>query len=346
MDFNVVLVLVFVVSVVAILEKFYLQPNLSLKIGSRIKCRVVAVNIDRRVVYLTNRLEYLSEHCDLLLSLDKAKINHNYMGTVMKVNNSALPENPFALVKFFNNVKGILFRHHIGANFKYVIEGQTMLFSVVEKQNEKVILGLASNYTFEVGRVYQARVSKCLETDLEIDVIMRTKTSSGYNDEDEYKTVKVLLPIRLLSDHCDLWRAVLHTFTPGQYISVLGLPGNILSYRDAKYFQENIRLKMPSFRGLEDGDLLRVSVKDMQSDVVEVMPCLSGHNRPQKVHTNMILNNVQTTMEQSIAPLQLEQILYAKVLAKDFATKTISLSMKFTDIWNGKLQESFKYCKR
>lgn len=311
----------------------------ALEKNAQVKCRVVDINKERRTIYLTNRTEFMAKDCELLLSLEDAKINSNYMGTVMKVTNSEIPGNSFALVKFFNNIKGILYERRVGDNYKNILEGHTMLFSVLEKQEEKVIVGLASNYSFEVGRIYEAKVLSRLENGLEVEV----STQKGCDLNGTKKTghmVKVMLPMRLLSDYCDLWQAKLQVYSPGQKISVMGLPDNVLSLRDAKYFEQD---SMPNWKNLKVGDIIRTSIKNVDDNIIEVMASISGYGKSLKIHSEMLLMNMKTMKNIS---LQLEQILYAKVLGKDLGTKTLTVSAKFLDVCKGVIDECGQHCHR
>lgn len=288
--------------------------------NTKVKCRIVAVNHERKIAYLTNRSEYLAKNCSCLTSFDKAKINNNYMGTVVKSTKN------FALVKFFADTKGILYYHSSTASaaIEHLEEGQTMQFRIADKKDGQLILGLVEN-TFKMGEICPVSVVNKLDSGLEI------KVSYGSEEGSNDLEFKGLIPIHLLSDHIDLLRAKLQMLQAGDQTDAVCISGSIFSLRDVQYFMKQVT---PSWKSVKCGDILKAYVKDVNDEVVDVMLPINGYAKSVKVHLNMMLMDASSTANVTVTK---DQVIYVKVLSKVELTRTITVSAKLTDVWDCQL---------
>ncbi|XP_075145856.1 ribosomal RNA Processing 5 [Haematobia irritans] len=311
----------------AIIEKLFLAPSIKmLDTNSKLKCRIVAVNPERKVVYLTNRPEYLAKNCSLLTNIDDAKINGNYMGTVVKCGSS------FALVKFFGEVKGIFYRQNASpGELENLEEGQTTQFRVASKKDEQLILGLVES-AFKLGEICPVSVVHKLDSGLEV------KVAYGLDEGQEIE-FKGLVPVRLLSNYIDLLRAKQQMYQVGEETQAVSTANNVFSIRDVDYFSTN---ETPTWKSVKVGDILKGCVKDVIDEVVEITVPIKGYTKPVKVHLNMMLMDILNASKVSLSQ---DQVVYAKVLGKEDATKTISISAKLTDVWDGKMNGPAQFVK-
>ncbi|XP_065354946.1 protein RRP5 homolog [Calliphora vicina] len=311
----------------ALIEKLFLAPSSrNLDSKTKLKCRVVDVNSERKLVYLTNRSEYMSKTSKPLLSLDDAKVNVNYLGTVVKCNKT------FALVKFFGDVKGVFYKQNaLPGQLENIEEGQTMQFRIASKKDDQLILGMVEN-AFKLGEICPVSVVHTLDSGLEIMI-------SYSNNEDEDIEHKGLIPVRLLSDYIDLLRAKLHLYPVGEELKAVCISGSIFSLRDVKYFSEHLTC---DWKSLKIGDILKSYVKDVNEDVVEIVVPIEGYSKTVKVHVKMILVNAFKNDNINFSP---DQVVYVKVLGKEDSTRTITVSAKLTDVWDGKMSLTANHCE-
>ncbi|XP_073827184.1 ribosomal RNA Processing 5 [Musca autumnalis] len=316
----------------AIIEKLFLAPSSKiLEPNTKLKCRIVAVSQERKMVYLTNRQEYLSKTCNFLSSFNEARINGNYTGTIVKC------EHSFALVKFFGDVKGVFYRQNAPAGHLDTLEeGQTMQFRVIDKKDGQLILGVVEN-AFKLGEICPATVVHKLDSALEIKVAYAT--DAGEEEEGHEVEFKGLIPLRFLSNYHDLLLAKLHMYQVGEQTMAACINNNIFSVRDVQYFTENLT---PTWKSINVGDILKAHVKDVNEDVVEVNVPINNYTKSVKLHLNMMLMDINNASKVSIAP---DQVIYVKVLGKEDLTKTISVSAKLIDVWDGQLNSSAKALK-
>uniref|UniRef100_A0A1I8NZ65 S1 motif domain-containing protein n=1 Tax=Stomoxys calcitrans TaxID=35570 RepID=A0A1I8NZ65_STOCA len=313
--------------VTAIIEKLFLAPSIKmLEANSKLKCRIVAVKPERKMVYLTNRPEYLAKNCSILTSVNEAKVNGNYTGTVVKCGSS------FALVKFFGDVKGIFYRQNASpGQLENMEEGQTLQFRVASKQDDQLILGLVEN-TFKLGEICPISIVHKLESGLEV------KVSYGLEEGQEIE-FKGLVPLRLLSNFVDLLLAKLQMYQIGEQTKAVSTLNNVFSIRDVPYFTENAT---PNWKSVKVGDILKGYVKDVSDDVVEVMVPIKGYTKTVKVHLNMMLMDVANSSKVSLTQ---DQVVFVKVLGKEDTTKTISVSAQLTDVWDGQMSTTSQFVK-
>ncbi|XP_061387235.1 protein RRP5 homolog [Musca vetustissima] len=317
----------------AIIEKLFLAPNFKIfETNTRLKCRIVAVSAERKMVYLTNRQEYLSKSCTVLTSFDEARINGNYTGTIVK------SEHGFALVKFFGDVKGIFYRQNAPAGFLDTLkEGQTMQFRVADKKDGQLILGVVEN-AFKLGEICPATIVHKLDSALEFKVAYAPE---GADDGEEGQEIefKGLIPIRFLSNYPDLLLAKLNMYQIGEQTPAACINKNIFSVRDVQYFTENLT---PNWKSINMGDILKAHVKDVNDEVVEVNVPINNYTKSVKLHLNMMLMDINNAAKVSITPYQ---VIYVKVLGKEDLTKTISVSAKLIDVWDCQLSSTAKALK-
>uniref|UniRef100_A0A0K8VMJ0 Protein RRP5 n=1 Tax=Bactrocera latifrons TaxID=174628 RepID=A0A0K8VMJ0_BACLA len=321
-----------------IIEKLYLAPvPKTLEVNSKVRCRILAVNTERRTVYLTNRPEYLAKHCKILSTLANARQNATYMGTVVKCNDNYL------LVKFFNNLKGMLYKQRLssvlGSDMYTFYEGQTMAFRILSKNGEQITLTLADD-TFGLGEICPVTVLHTLESGLEIKITYHPEGDYEFDEENPEANaieVKGLVPLRLLSDYPDLVYAKLRTHTPDTETQAVCIVKNIFSIRDVPYFLTHLT---NNWQNIKQGDILKAYVKNVHEDIVELFVPIRNYGKLVKVHLKMLLVNAHKNANVQLTP---EQVIFVKVLGKEPITRTITVTAKLTDVWDGELSSSARY---
>ncbi|KAL9893579.1 ribosomal RNA Processing 5 [Glossina fuscipes fuscipes] len=311
------------------IENIYLAAtSKTLDSDTKMKCRVVGINTDRNIIYLTNRPEYMAKNCRLLTSLAQAKINATYMGTVVKITKGVS-----VLVKFFGEVKGILYKDKDTSTDEIdsLVEGQTMLFRVAKVKGEQLVLRLASNLLLNPGEICPVTVVHVLESGLEVQMV--------YNSEDGSEcTAKGLVPTTFLSDFRDLTLAKLKTYNIGEALQAVCISGNVFSVRDAGYYAQSAINK---WQDIKPGNILKAYVKNVvDENVIEICMLTAGCKEPIKLHSDMMLVKAFNLHKLTLSS---EQVLYARVLGKENITKAISVSAKLTDVLEDCLDESAKY---
>lgn len=306
-----------------LIQDIYLSPKTKkCHEGSTLKCRVISINANRNMVYLTNRSEYTNKNMKTILSLDQLQTNKLYTGTIVKCGET------FFTVKFFNDIKGLLYKHKImglmSNETSTFYEGQTMKFSVDSVDSDKILLGL-SNDTFKMGEICPATVSHKLPNGLEIEIDM---------GEDDGTTFKGFIPIRLISDFEDLAVLKLKTLTMNDHIKVCCIVKNIFSLREVEYFSQEAT---KSFKSVKNGDIIRGFIKNVEDDIVHLLLPIQGYDQLVKVHLRMFLTNSVPNSNIVVSP---DQVVYVKVLNKEVNTKTFTISAKLTDVWDYKLEST------
>uniref|UniRef100_A0A1A9V937 S1 motif domain-containing protein n=1 Tax=Glossina austeni TaxID=7395 RepID=A0A1A9V937_GLOAU len=311
------------------IEKIYLAAtSKTLDIDTKMKCRVVGINADRSIIYLTNRPEYMAKNCRLLTSLAQAKVNAKYMGTVVKITKGIS-----VLVKFFGEVKGILYKDKDTSTDEIdsLVEGQTMLFRVAKVNGEQLVLRLASNLLLNPGEICPVTVVHVLESGLEVQLV--------YNSEDGSEcTAKALVPTTFLSDFRDLTLAKLKTYNIGDALQAVCISGNVFSVRDVDYYAQTAINK---WKDIKPGNILKAYVKNvLDENIIEICMLTAGCKAPIKLHSDMLLVKAFNLHKLTLSS---EQVVYARVLGKENITKSISVSAKLTDVLEDCLDASAKY---
>ncbi|XP_036342806.1 protein RRP5 homolog [Rhagoletis pomonella] len=318
-----------------IIEKLYLAPVPKiLEPDSKVRCRVLSISTDRRTVYLTNRQEYLTKHCKVLTSLEKAHPNSTYIGTIVQCNKE------YILVRFFNNLKGMLYKQRLssilGSEMYTFYEGQTMAFRILTKNGQQITLTLADD-TFSLGEICPATVVHTLDSGLEIKICYHPEGVYDDLDEDPEANaieVKGLVPLRLLSDYPDLLYGKLRTYTPDTQAQAVCIVKNIFSLRDVPYFLTHLT---NNWQNIKPGDILKAHVKNVHEDVVDLLVPKRNYGKLVKVHIKMLLVKAFKSANIQLTP---EQVVYVKVLGKEPTTRTITVTAKLTDVWDGELSST------
>ncbi|KAH8294202.1 hypothetical protein KR054_009409 [Drosophila jambulina] len=312
-----------------ILEQFYLAPNARYDVGQQLKCRVLEVDTDRKVCYLSNRSEYLAKGLKLLTDHTAAHVDNVYTGTVVRC------ETNYVLVKFGNGIKGVLHRQNLKGQSSF-FEGQTTKFRILSRSKDQIILTLPED-KFKLGEICPVEVTNALDAGLEIKITY----AADDEEEDEEGRPKVeeftgLIPTRMLSDHPELWHAQWRVHPVGTLTEASCIEQNIFSLRDVAYFSGQLTKDWAS---VQVGDIIRSYVKHATDQVVDLMVCVRNYNKPVKVHVRMLRLNVVKSAPVELEP---EQLLMVKVLSKEVETKTLTVSAKLTDVWNGDLSGTAK----
>ncbi|KAH8383522.1 hypothetical protein KR009_009143 [Drosophila setifemur] len=312
-----------------ILEQFYLAPNVRYEVGQPVRCRVLEVNSDRRICYLSNRSEYLAKGLKLLTDYSNAQVGNVYTGTVVRC------EDNYVLVKFGNSVKGVLHRQNLKHQSSF-FEGQTTKFRIQSRSKELIALTLPED-KFQLGEICPVEVTNALDAGLEIKITFAADDLE--DDEDGHPKVEEfvgLIPLRLLSDHMELLQAHMRVHPVGSLTEAACIMQNIFSLRDVPYFSGELT---KVWQSVQVGDIIRSYVKHATEQVVELMVCVRDYNKPVKVHVKMLRLNAVKSAPVELVP---EQLLLVKVLSKEVETKTLTVSAKLTDVWSGDLSDTAK----
>ncbi|KAL5273952.1 PDCD11 family protein [Megaselia abdita] len=306
-----------------LIQDIYLSPKTKkCHEGSTLRCRVISINAQRNMVYLSNRSEYTNTNMKTIISLDQVQTNKLYTGTIVKCGES------FFTVKFFNDIKGLLYKHKImglmSNETSTFYEGQTMKFSVDAVDNDKILLGL-SNDTFKMGEICPATVSHKLPNGLEIEIDM---------GEDDGTSFKGFIPIRLISDFEDLAVLKLKTLALNDHIKACCIVKNVFSLREVEYFSQEAT---KSFKSVKNGDIIRGFIKNVENDIVHLLLPIQGYDQLVKVHLKMFLTNSVPNTNIVVSP---DQVVYVKVLNKEVSTRTLTISAKLTDVWDYKFEST------
>ncbi|KAH8363499.1 hypothetical protein KR084_010954 [Drosophila pseudotakahashii] len=312
-----------------ILEQFYLAPNVRYDVGQSLRCRVLEVNEERRVCYLSNRSEYLGKGLKLLTDYSAAHAGNVYTGTVVRC------EDNYVLVKFGSGIKGVLHRQNLKEQSSF-FEGQTTKFRILSRTKDQISLTLPED-KFQLGEICPVEITNALDAGLEIKISF----AADDDEEDEDGNPKVeeyvgLIPLRLLSDHLELLHAQMRIHPAGSYTEAACIMQNIFSLRDVAYFGGELT---KDWQTVQVGDIIRSYVKHATEQVVDLMVCVRNYNKPVKVHVKMLRLNAVKSAPVELVP---EQLLLVKVLSKEVETKTLTVSAKLTDVWSGDLSDTAK----
>ncbi|XP_017009122.2 rRNA biogenesis protein RRP5 [Drosophila takahashii] len=312
-----------------ILEQFYLAPNVRYDVGQLVKCRVLEVNEERRVCYLSNRSEYLSKGMKLLTDYSAAQAGNVYTGTVVRC------EDNYVLVKFGSGIKGVLHRQNLKEQSSF-FEGQTTKFRILSRTKDQISLTLPED-KFQLGEICPVEITNALDAGLEIKISF----AADDDEEDEEGNPKLeeyvgLIPLRLLSDHLELLHAQMRIHPAGSFTEAACIMQNIFSLRDVAYFGGQLT---KDWQSVQVGDIIRSYVKHATEQVVDLMVCVRNYNKPVKVHVKMLRLNAVKNAPVELVP---EQLLLVKVLSKEVETKTLTVSAKLTDVWSGDLGDTAK----
>ncbi|XP_037949163.1 protein RRP5 homolog [Teleopsis dalmanni] len=184
-----------------------------------------------------------------------------------------------------------------------------------------------------MGEICPATVVNNLDSGLEIKI--------EYDEEaNETSYLKGLVPIRLLSDFNDLLLAQMNIHPPNSDLQICCVNKNIFSLRDVEYFLQNCT---KTWGTVKIGDILKATIKNVAENVIEIMLPIKNFNKLVKLHKDMLLINVYNNPNIILTE---EQPLYVKVLSKEESTKTITVSGKLTDVWDGLLNSTSEYIEK
>ncbi|XP_039492293.1 protein RRP5 homolog [Drosophila santomea] len=312
-----------------ILEQFYLAPNVRYDVGQSLKCRVLEVNAERKICYVSNRSEYLGKGIKLLTDYASAHVGNVYVGTVVRC------EDNYVLVKFGNGIKGVLHRQNLKEKNSF-FEGQTTKFRILTRNKDQITLTLPED-KFQLGEICPVEITNALDAGLEVKITY----AADDDEEDEDGNPKLeefmgLIPLRLLSDHLELLHAQMRVHPAGSYTEAACIMQNIFSLRDVPYFSGQVT---KDWQSVQVGDIIRSYVKHATEQVVDLMVCVRNYNKPVKVHVKMLRLNAVKNAPVELVP---EQLLLVKVLSKEVETKTLTVSAKLTDVWSGDLSDTAK----
>lgn len=309
------------------LEKIQISsstPDSKLVEKARLRCRVLRKHAKDQKIFLTNRKELMSEDAMLLKSYEKATVGLVYDGMITKIFADGF------LVTFCQYIKGMLYKRNLNqadANAAaYYQVGQILKFRVMFAQNQIITLAL-SDFLCQTGTSMVGKVATTSSRGLEI-----TFSDSKFNG---------MVPQMLMTDFPSLSPAIYQTFKSGETLDVLCVARNVYSVRDV----ERVRAGQ-SIRHWDDvrvGDVLPAFVKDVKGDVVELMCLIEQYTKVVKCHVKMLVEDYRRN-----TPLNLvaEQLLFVRVLGKNEMLKTLTVSSRLSQVWEGDLKSTVALLKR
>lgn len=306
------------------IEKIQLSATTSanrLQPGSMLRCRVLRKNENANKIFLTNRKEFMADDSLLLRSYDKAVVGLEYHGMVAKI----FPDG--YLISFCNYVKGMLYKRNLSeadANAAaYFYVGQIRAFRVVfVRDADHITLGL-NDFTCHVGTTLDARVTSVAPTGLHITFTSQPQMTA-------------FVPSMFLSSHPSVVPLLQETYKSNEHIAAAVCAGpNVFSLRDVAPIQ---KCPINKWADIVAGDILSAHVKDVHDQIIELSVLIEDHHSsPVRCHAKMLLEDYNRVTK---IDLVAEQHLFVRVLGKNDALKSLTVSAKLHHVWTGDLSES------
>uniref|UniRef100_A0A336KMX3 CSON012695 protein n=1 Tax=Culicoides sonorensis TaxID=179676 RepID=A0A336KMX3_CULSO len=285
-----------------------------LKKGMITKSRVLFVDHEDKTVLLTNRSEFLRTN-NILMSRDQAKVDEIFTGLIVK-DSPAL-----YLVRFFNKVKGVVFKNNTGvseaaqSNLKV---GAIANFRISDIQGERIVLKVATDIdsSDHLGSIASAKIECLYPTGAQIKIKKLNLTGT--------------IPINYFSDILPIAETVFNSMKEGQKIKVVNIMNHIFSLRDVSYYSQKPPLML---KDTQVGDILKGIVRHYENGIIEILCPLKDFRLPIKLHINKILTSpLQNFDEFELKP---DTPIYIRVKSKLSNPKTLVVSAKLEDVWDG-----------
>lgn len=287
--------------------------GLQLKKGMKTKARVLYVDSEDKSVLLTNRPELLGAK-NMLVATEQARIDDVYTGLIVK-DSPAL-----YLVRFYNKVKGVLFKNNVEAASETsgLKVGTVAKFRISDIQGERIILKVATDIdsSEHLGTIVSAKIDCVHPTGTQITIKKLNLTGN--------------IPINYFSDFPLITEAVFNSIREGQKVKVVNIMNQIFSVRDVYYYSQSPPLTL---KDTQVGDILKGTVKSYEKGIIEIVCPLKDFRMPIKLHVNKVLSTpVRNFDDFEFRP---DTPIYVRVESKLLKPKTLVVSAKLEDVWNG-----------
>lgn len=284
------------------------------KKGMKTKARVLYVDHDDKTALLTNRSEFLRAK-NVLATMDQARVDDVYTGLIVK-DSPAL-----YLVRFFNKIKGVVFKNNTGVSETAQLGlkiGTVTSCRISDIQGERIVLKFATDIdsSDHLGTIVSAKVECLYPTGAQIKIKKLNLTGN--------------IPTNYFSDIPAITEAVFDSVKEGQKIKAVNIMNQIFSVRDIDYYSQCPPLML---KDTQVGDILKGTVKSYENGIIEILCPLKDFRTPIKLHVNKIL----TTPLKSFDDFELkpDTPIYVRVESKLSKPKTLVVSAKLEDVWNG-----------
>lgn len=309
--------------------KAYIKPYdcatiRNMKFGTKIKTKIVQINREKNMIWLTNRPEYLSNRAKLLSNYKNAVVGRKFTGLVIK------EMDDFFLIRFFNQIKGILLKkvNKNNKDFLALREGKIQDFIITVVNGDRITLALPENtFDEDLGKIVDGKIISVYPTGVEI----------SYTDENVKTTGTI--PINYLSYSLELCPVIHKLLKEGETMKVTNIMSSIFSKRDVEYYQTNPRIDINDVKA---GDILRCFVKTFNSETgdIEILLPLKNLTKTIKLKIkSQLLYKKKDLTDYSHLNIQPDQLLflYVEGILDDPLSNTPKLfvSLRLTDVWYG-----------
>lgn len=281
------------------------------KKGMKIKARVLYVDLTDKSLLLTNRPEIVRAK-NTLTSLEDARVGDVYTGLIVKDSPALF------LVRFFNKIKGVVFKNHLETSQSSLKTGTVADFQIVDIQGERLVLKVVTDIhsSEHLGTIVSAKIECLYPTGAQIKVKKLNLTGS--------------IPINYFSDVSVIAEALFNSMKEGQKIKVVNIMSQIFSVRDVDYYAQQPPL---TIKDTHVGDVLKATVKSYEEGIVEILCPLKDFRTSIKLHINKILPQPLKTFDEF--EITSNTPIYVRVESKLSKPKTLVVSGKLEDVWNG-----------
>ncbi|XP_063696691.1 protein RRP5 homolog [Culicoides brevitarsis] len=291
------------------------------KSGMKMKVRVLSIDYNDKTALVTNRPEILKAS-NVLTRIDEARIDDVYTGLIVKESQALY------LVRFFNGVKGVMFKNSVDdtENLQLRLKvGVVASFRISDIHGDRIVLKIANDIDSrkDLGTILSSKIECIHPTGAQITV-------KKYN-------LSGNIPINFFSDFSEIRGALIDSFKEGQKIKVVKIMDQIYSIRDVKYFSKNPPL---TFKSVQKGDILKCNVKEQKNGIIEIICPLFDYTTPIKMHLSKILPTNIEKCDELI--LQQDTPIFVRVESKLLKPKTLIVSAKLEDVWNGSSDASIE----
>lgn len=283
------------------------------KKGMKTKARVLYVDPDDKTVLLTNRPEFLKAQ-NVLATMDQARVDDVFTGLIVK-DSPAL-----YLVRFYNKLKGVVFKDNTGAasETSELKVGIVTNFRISDIQGERIVLKVATDIdsSDHLGTVVSAKIESIYPTGAQIKI----------------KRLNLIgnIPINYFSDFPVIAEAVFNSFREGQKVKTVNIMNQIFSVRDVDYYSQSPPLTL---KDTQVGDILKGTVQSYENGIIKIVCPLKDFRLPVKLHVNKILSTPLKKFDDF--ELKSDTPIYVRVESKLSKPKTLVVSAKLENVWNG-----------
>lgn len=295
-----------------------------LKPNQMLRCRVLCKNQQKSEIFVTNHKEYMDENAAILTAKTPLQIDLKCLGLIKKCLSDGW------LIEFFDYITGMIYRNQLTiselSTAERFYEGQ--IIKVVIKHIRKdddgkrqIALGLADFQT-DIGTIHSGKVTAIQPTG--IDVAFLTGNVNGF------------VPIMYLSDFPSLVHTLHSVYQCNDDVKAIGVAQNCYSIRDVvNIFNEPVTI--PKFHDLKVGDIIPAFIKNVNDGVIDVHCFVKDVKSTVPIHLKMFVETYEKAGDVTLVP---DQKIFVKILSKNVAFKSLTLSAKLSDVWNGDFRQT------